>query len=145
MSLRYLLPIACFLGACAPGPSHSVLAEYVEQVDARAAVQASLYHNHKGQVAAHAYIHEGDTRNALYTANGSLLYAGGHASEEELVFLSPTRVPRRVTEVAGFRGSYVAFTPERVYVMDFDGNRHGQFERRATELPFPAFLANGEG
>ncbi len=141
MSYPYLLLPACLLAfACAPLSTPSVLASYVEQVDARAAVQSALYRNHKGQVAAHAYIHEGDTHNALYTASGTLLYAGGPSSQEELVFLSPTRAPQRVTEVSAREGSYVAFTPGRVYVMDFDGDRHGQFERRATALPFPGFM-----
>ncbi len=143
MSPLYLLLPACLLAsACAPVSTPSALAAYVEQVDARAAVQSASYRNHKGQVAAHAYIHEGDSHNALYTENGTLLYAGGPSSQEELVFLSPTRVPRRVTAVENAKGSYVAFTPESVYVMDFDGNRHGQYERRATALPFPGFVVN---
>ncbi len=138
--LHLLLPAALLATACAPVSPSSALAAYVERVDARAAVQSATYRNHKGQVAAHAFIHEGDSHNALYTASGTLLYAGGPASQEELVFLSPTRAPRRVTAVEGRQGSYVAFTPDGVYVMDFDGNRHGQFERRRTSLPFPSFV-----
>lgn len=117
------LPLVLLLASCHSDSGPSPVENFVAMVDAEAAVQELQYQQQQkanqarlAQLAQNAYVRENDTFNVLYSPSGAVIFQGGPASTSELVWISPAGSAQVVDAMTSNLGTYVAFTPQAIYV-----------------------------
>lgn len=117
------LPLILMLACCQNHSGPSPVENFVAMVDAEAAVQELQYQQQQkanqarlAQLAQNAYVRENDTLNVLYSPSGTVIFQGGPASMSELVWISPAGTVQQVDAMTSNLGTYVAFTPQAIYV-----------------------------
>lgn len=124
--LSTTLPVVIALAACQHSYTPSPLENFIAKVDAEAAVQQLQYEQQQqskrsgksrmAKVAPNACVRENDAYNTLYSPSGTIIYQGGPASINELVWVGPNGQVEQVSTITGNQGSYIAFTPQTIYV-----------------------------
>lgn len=132
------LPCILLLASCQNNSGPSPVENFVAMVDAQAVVQELQYQQQQAnqarlaRLAQNAYVRENDTLNVLYSPSGTVIYQGGPASESELVWVSPVGSAQQVTATTGNWGTYVAFTPQAIYVNQPAAGQVSRLPRTST-------------
>ncbi len=91
-----------------------------------------------GLVFDQSYIMRDDERNRLYGNNGNILFSGAGRNDEELVQITRERGKLRVKKERALpvekKGCVVVYTPDSVYVLDYERNSFGKYIRGKTGI-----------